>query len=83
MKASNVTAPKKAAKEKPDLEEAVDEEDEVEEAVEVDNDDNDLENDKYIKKPKAKKNTKKVTGNDDDGGSKPAKRKARGRPKKK
>ncbi|KAI1493042.1 replication factor RFC1 C terminal domain-containing protein [Biscogniauxia mediterranea] len=86
IKATNVMAPNKAAKEKPDLEEAMDDEDDAEaiEAAEVidDDDDDDLEKDKYIKKPKAKgakKGTKKTAtaqAADDDGDEKP---KARGR----
>ncbi|KXJ96580.1 replication factor RFC1 C terminal domain-domain-containing protein [Microdochium bolleyi] len=66
MKASNIAAtPRAAAKEKPDLEEAIDEEDdageEAAEAAEVaDDDEGDIEKDKYIKKPKAKKATKKA-----------------------
>jgi replication factor C subunit 1 len=56
LKASNVLAPKKSAKEVPDLEEAIEEEDEAE-AVEADapeDDDLDIKGDKYIKQPKAK-----------------------------
>ncbi|KAH7040121.1 replication factor RFC1 C terminal domain-containing protein [Microdochium trichocladiopsis] len=88
MKASNVAAaPRAAAKEKPDLEEAIDEEDDAgEEAAEaadaVDDDDGDIEKDKYIKKPKAKKATKKATKaaakDEDDEDVKP---KARGKAK--
>ena len=53
MKASNVQAPKKAAKEAPDLEEAIEEEDEAEVVAEpseaADGDDDlDLKGDKYI-----------------------------------
>lgn len=60
MKASNVIQPKKAAKEKPDIEEALEESDEgevVEEATEEkpDAEDNDLSKDKYVKQPKKKK----------------------------
>ncbi|KEY70087.1 hypothetical protein S7711_09085 [Stachybotrys chartarum IBT 7711] len=71
MKASNVLAPKKMAKEVPDLEEAIEEEDDGEavEAPDVDDDELDLKKDKYIKqpKPKPKKITKKKTkGADDD-----------------
>jgi len=85
MKASNVAAaPRAAAKEKPDLEEAIDEEDDaVEEAVEVvDDDEGDIEKDKYIKKPKAKKATKKASkaaANDED--EEDIKPKARGKAK--
>ncbi|KJZ75046.1 hypothetical protein HIM_05532 [Hirsutella minnesotensis 3608] len=61
MKASNVMAPKKQAKEAPDLEEAIEEEDDGElvEPAEVDDDEVDLTKDKYIKQPKAKKGAKK------------------------
>lgn len=58
MKASNVIAPKRAVKEKPDLEEALEESDEEEVVDEVqDNDDeeSDLSKDKYIKAPKRTK----------------------------
>ncbi|KAH7256742.1 replication factor RFC1 C terminal domain-containing protein [Fusarium tricinctum] len=64
MKASNVVAPKAQPKEVPDLEEAVeDDEAEAVEAPEVEEDDDeiDFKKDKYIKKPKAKKATKKTT----------------------
>lgn len=97
MKASNVltSAAKKAPKEMPDLEEAIEEEDDAElvEAVEVDEDELDLKTDKYIKVPKAKKaaakkTAKKVTSDDDSAAPKakkaakaPAAR-GRGRPKK-
>ncbi|KAF2847675.1 DNA replication factor C, large subunit [Plenodomus tracheiphilus IPT5] len=62
MKASSVVAPKKQAKEKPDLEEAIDESDdgEVVEEVKEDDDDVDLSKDKYVKQPKKKAATKKV-----------------------
>ena len=56
MKASNVTAPKAAAKDVPDLEEAIEEDDDA--AVVADpaeaEDEDDLKKDKYIKQPKAK-----------------------------
>ncbi|KAI1083957.1 replication factor RFC1 C terminal domain-containing protein [Whalleya microplaca] len=91
MKASNVAAPKAAAKEKPDLEEALDEEDEAEavEPVEADDDD-DLDKDKFIKKPKAKaakKGSKKAAkAAEDDEEEKPKARKkasaAKGKAKK-
>jgi replication factor C subunit 1 len=59
MKASNVVAPAKAAKEMPDLEEAIEESDGGEALIDTpednDDDDMDLSKDKYIKKPKAKK----------------------------
>jgi replication factor C subunit 1 len=57
MKASSVVAPKKQAKEKPDLEEAIDESDdgEVIEEVKEDDEEVDLSKDKYVKQPKKKK----------------------------
>ena len=58
MKASNVIAPKRATKEKPDLEEALEESDEgevIDEAPDKDDEDTDLSKDKYIKAPKKKK----------------------------
>ncbi|KAG6023324.1 hypothetical protein E4U41_002049 [Claviceps citrina] len=71
MKASNVVAPKKQAKEMPDLEEAIEEEDDGEavEVVEADDDDDeiDLKKDKYIKQPK-KKPTKKAARGSAQGG---------------
>ncbi|CAM1504215.1 Fc.00g018060.m01.CDS01 [Cosmosporella sp. VM-42] len=82
MKASNVIASKKQAKEAPDLEEAIEEEDDADavDAVEVDEDDEiDFKKDKYIKQPKAKKATKKATkaaaaaADDDDDGDNPKK----------
>lgn len=51
-------APKKQAKERPDLEEAIDESDEgevVDDAKDVDEEDADVSKDKYIKQPKKKK----------------------------
>lgn len=75
IKASNIFAPKKMAKEAPDLEEAIEEEDDAEllEAPDAEEDDEiDLKKDKYIKQPKAKKPAKKTakvdTGDDDDTG---------------
>ncbi|KAI1102295.1 replication factor RFC1 C terminal domain-containing protein [Jackrogersella minutella] len=79
MKASSVVAPKQAARDKPDLEEAMDDEDDDVEVVEAaDEDDNvDIEKDKYIKKPKAKgarKGGKKAAKDEDeDADEKPAK----------
>ncbi|KAI1210292.1 replication factor RFC1 C terminal domain-containing protein [Annulohypoxylon truncatum] len=77
MKASSVVAPNKVAKDKPDLEEAMDDEDDGAEIVEAaeaaDDDDVDIEKDKYIKKPKAKKAGKKAAKADDDEEEKPAK----------
>ncbi|KAJ5223825.1 Replication factor C subunit 1 [Penicillium chermesinum] len=57
MKASNVTAPKKGAKEKPDIEDAIDESDEgevVEEAKDDEDEELDLKKDKYVSQPKKK-----------------------------
>lgn len=87
MKASNVLAPKRQAKEAPDLEEAIEEEDDaaVADAPEADDEEIDLKNDKYIKQPKVKKASKKSTkastadGEDEDEDAKP---KGRGKPKK-
>ncbi|KAI6092849.1 replication factor RFC1 C terminal domain-containing protein [Hypoxylon rubiginosum] len=81
MKASSVVAPKKASRDKPDLEEAMDEDDEAEAAEPVeaadDEEDVDIEKDKYIKKPKAKgakKGGKKAAkAEDDDEDEKPVK----------
>ncbi|KAL8336156.1 hypothetical protein RB601_000132 [Gaeumannomyces tritici] len=56
MKASNVTAPKAAAKDVPDLEEAIEDDDDaavVAEPAEAEDED-DIKKDKYIKQPKAK-----------------------------
>ncbi|PVI06836.1 DNA replication factor C, large subunit [Periconia macrospinosa] len=62
MKASNVVAPKKAAKEKPDLEEAIDESDEEEVVNEIKEEDEDVDisKDKYVKQPKKKAAPKKA-----------------------
>ncbi|KAI1349385.1 replication factor RFC1 C terminal domain-containing protein [Xylaria sp. FL0043] len=86
MKASAVVGSKKVAKDKPDLEEAIDDEDDAEapEAAEVveDDEDEDITKDKYIKKPKAKgakrgpKKTPKAEADDDGEEEKP---KGRGR----
>lgn len=68
MKASNVAAPKKMAKDAPDLEEAIEEEDDgevVEPVADDDDDEIDFKKDKYIKQPKAKKATKKAAKADD------------------
>ncbi|KAI0541613.1 replication factor RFC1 C terminal domain-containing protein [Xylaria digitata] len=57
MKASAVVGSKKVTKDKPDLEEAMDDEDDadaLEAAEAVDDEDEDITKDKYIKKPKAK-----------------------------
>ena len=59
MKASNVVAPKKGAKEKPDIEDAIEESDEEEVVEEIKEDDGDeeldLKKDKYVSVPKKKK----------------------------
>lgn len=86
MKASNVgAAPKKATKDVPDLEEAIEEEDEgdaLEAADVVEDDEDDIKGDKYIKQPKAKakKPAKKAKAADDDDGDE-EKPKAKGRAK--
>ncbi|KAI1447384.1 replication factor RFC1 C terminal domain-containing protein [Annulohypoxylon stygium] len=77
MKSSSVVVPKKAAKDKPDLEEAMEDEDDDAEVVEAadvaDDDDVDIEKDKYIKKPKAKRGGKKAAKAADGEEEKPAK----------
>ncbi|KAI1825382.1 DNA replication factor C, large subunit [Xylaria intraflava] len=88
MKASAVVGSKKVAKEKPDLEEAIEEEDDGEapEAAEaVDEEDEDITKDKYIQKPKAKgakrgskKAPKKEADDEDDDKPKGRGRKAGG-----
>lgn len=86
MKASSVAAPKKLAKDMPDLEEAIEEEDEgdVVESAEVDEEELDLKTDKYIKQPKktakkpAKKAAKANDDDDDDDSGKAAKAKGKG-----
>jgi replication factor C subunit 1 len=57
MKASSVVAPKRQPKERPDIEDAIDESDEEEEVVDAevkedDDDELDLKKDKYVKVPK-------------------------------
>lgn len=75
MKASSITAPVKlAAKEAPDLEEAIEEDDDGQAAEPVeaaDDDEIDFKKDKYIKQPKKKAAPKKSAkakgdGNDED-----------------
>lgn len=77
MKASTVTAPRKQAKEKPDLEEAIDESDEAEFIDDAKGDDEDeaddldLSKDKYVKAPSKKKASakgkgRKSAGNEED-----------------
>lgn len=75
IKASQIVAPKKAAKVKPDLEEALDESDEGEvlaDDAEIKEEDDvgelDLSKDKYVKQPKKKKApAKKAKKTNDDG----------------
>ncbi|TRX97444.1 hypothetical protein FHL15_001722 [Xylaria flabelliformis] len=81
MKPTAVVGSKKVAKDKPDLEEAIEDEDDAEapEAAEVvdDEDDEDITKDKYIKKPKAKaakrgpKKASKAEADDDGDDDKP------------
>ncbi|PTB43452.1 hypothetical protein M441DRAFT_78445 [Trichoderma asperellum CBS 433.97] len=86
IKASNVLAPKKLAKEAPDLEEAIEEADDAEvlESPDAEEDDEiDLKKDKYIKQPKVKKPSKKAVKAQtaDDGDSEEAKPKGRSKAK--
>ena len=93
MKASNVVAPKASAKEKPDLEEAIEEEEEelaAEDEVADENEEIDLKKDKYIQAPKKKKaasgakktNSQRTVANgDDDQGEQSAKKPAKGKGK--
>ncbi|KAL1600896.1 DNA replication factor C complex subunit Rfc1 [Nothophoma quercina] len=94
MKASSVVAPKKQAKEKPDLEEALDESDEGEviEEVKDEDEDVDLSKDKYVKQPKKKaapkkkatatgKGKKRAAEDDDDEEEEQVKPKAKGKGK--
>ena len=65
MKASNVVAPKKAARERPDLEEAIDDSDDAEELPEAEGggdeeEELDLKKDKYVRAPKKKPPPKKA-----------------------
>lgn len=88
IKASNVVAPKKTPKEKPDIEDAIDESDEEdvveEESKEQDEEEElDLKKDKYVSLPKkkaaagkGKKSTQKAA-DDDEAEEKPKKGKAR------
>ncbi|KAL5433878.1 hypothetical protein PMIN06_011557 [Paraphaeosphaeria minitans] len=81
MKASNVVAPKKVTKEKPDLEEAIEESDEEEALTEIkeEEEDIDISKDKYVKQPKKKaaikataakpRGTKRAAEDDHDGES--------------
>ncbi|CAG8062222.1 unnamed protein product [Penicillium olsonii] len=84
IKASNVVAPKKGAKEKPDLEDAIEESDEEEVVDEVKDDEEelDLKKDKYVSLPKKKKapaKGKKAKKAEDDDEEKP--KKGRGKAK--
>lgn len=86
MKASTVTAPKKAARDVPDIEDAIEADDDGAEVVEPADDDDeiDLKKDKYIKAPKAKSKRatkKKATDGDEeeDGDAKPAKSLGKGK----
>jgi replication factor C subunit 1 len=91
MKASSIAAPKKQAKEKPDLEEAFDESDEGEviEEVKDEAEDMDLSKDKYVKQPKKKaapkkaaaKKEKKKDESDDEEEEEEVKPKAKGKAK--
>ena len=69
MKASNVIATKAAKKEKPDLEEAMDESDDGDavEEIKVDDDATDLAKDKYVKQPKKKAAPKKAAAKSQKG----------------
>ncbi|KAH7061256.1 replication factor RFC1 C terminal domain-containing protein [Macrophomina phaseolina] len=92
MKASAVVAPTKAAKEKPDLEEAIEESDEGEvvedpDAKKEEDDEGDITKDKYIKQPKKKaapkkKARSKAANDDEEEEEKPKKGKGKGRAKK-
>lgn len=88
MKASNVVAPKKTPKEKPDIEDAIDESDEdevVEEESKEQNEEEelDLKKDKYVSLPKKKaaagkgKKGKQKAADDDEAEEKPKRGKAR------
>ncbi|CAG8295331.1 unnamed protein product [Penicillium salamii] len=84
IKASNVVAPKKGTKEKPDLEDAIEESDEEEVVDEVKDDEEelDLKKDKYVSLPKKKKapaKGKKAKKTEDDDEEKP--KKGRGKAK--
>lgn len=85
MKASNVLAPKKGPKEKPDIEDAIegsDEEEVVEEAKEDEDEELDLKKDKYVKVPKAKgKKAKAKKGSDDEEGVEKPKKARKGKAK--
>lgn len=87
MKASSVTQPKKQAKEKPDLEEAIEESDdgEVIEEIKDEDEDIDLSKDKYVKQPKKKaapkKGGKKKAKDEEDDDEEDVKPKGKGRAK--
>ncbi|KAJ5565606.1 hypothetical protein N7535_007244 [Penicillium sp. DV-2018c] len=80
MKASNVVAPKKGTKEKPDIEDAIEESDEEEVVEEIKDDaeeELDLKKDKYVSLPKKKKapakGKKAKQATDENGEEKPTK----------
>jgi replication factor C subunit 1 len=88
MKASSVIAPKRTAKDAPDLEEAIEEDDDAEviDVPEADDEELDLKKDKYIKQPKPKpaKKAKKPAAEDDeddDAEEEPKGKKGRGKGK--
>ncbi|CAA9959801.1 Replication factor C protein [Pyrenophora teres f. maculata] len=87
MKASSVTQPKKQAKEKPDLEEAIDESDDAEviEEIKDEDEDIDLSKDKYVKQPKKKaapkKGGKKKAKDEEDDDEEDVKPKGKGKVK--
>ncbi len=81
MKASNVLAPKKSTKERPDLEEAIEESDEGEllDDNQEDEEDVDISKDKYVKQPKKKPAPKNAAASK---AASSGKKKPAGRPKK-
>ncbi|KAJ6059496.1 uncharacterized protein N7446_000145 [Penicillium canescens] len=89
MKASNVVAPKKGPKEKPDLEDAIEESDEEEVVNEIKDDEEDeldLKKDKYVSLPKKKKapakgKKAKKADEEEEEEEKPKKGKAKGKAK--
>lgn len=92
MKASAVVGPTKVAKEKPDLEEAIEESDEGEvvedpDAKKNEDEEGDITKDKYIKQPKKKAGPKKkakakAAADDDEEEERPKKGKGKSRAKK-
>lgn len=86
MKASNVAAPKKVAKDVPDIEDAIEADDDEAEVAEpvVDDDEIDFKKDKYIKQPKAKPKRaakKKAVDEEDEEDAGGAGKSAKGRSK--